>query len=225
MKKLIVLLGMLLPGVLATAQSSYSEHQIGAGIRKGDTLFSLFAGAANPIDSAAFSLDINDTHEEMKWGGTGVQYGMSVFYFVHDFIGIGLEASGVNSTYAQKWMGNTQYKTSTDLWNGMIVGRLNINPYQTVRVYVPAGVGLTWAQNRWRTDAGQRAPTEKGLSYGYFVGVGIESNFRGQDKSVGLEVRYNGFGADLDNRLAGAVIHGKRKLEYLSVLVKLNYRF
>ncbi|MBP5403886.1 MAG: porin family protein [Elusimicrobiaceae bacterium] len=225
MKKIIVLLSVLFLTGLANAQNAYTEHEIDVGIRQGDTLFSLFVGGATPMAANAFNVDINDTHEEMKWGKMGVQYGVSVFYFVHDFVGVGLEASGVNSTYAQKWIGNTQYKTATDLWNGMILGRININPYQPVRVYVPAGVGLTWARNRWETNDGQESPIEKSLSYGYFVGLGIETNFRGKDKSIGLEVRYSGFGADLDNRLAGAIIREKNKLEYLSILLKLNYRF
>ena len=225
MKKIIVLLGVLFVAALAKAQNAYNEHEINAGIRQGDTLFSVFVGGATPMDADALKVDLNGQREEMKWGKMGVQYGVSVFYFVHDFFGVGLEASGVNSTYAEKWIGNTQYKTATDLWNGMILGRININPYQPVRVYVPAGVGLTWARNRWETDDGQKAPIEKSLSYGYFVGVGIETNFRREDKSVGLEVRYNGLGADLDNRLAGATIREKNNLAYLSVLLKLNYRF
>ena len=215
---------VLCAAMFARAQSAYSEHIIEEGIRRGDTLFSLFAGGASPTN-ATFDVNVSGKSEEMKWGKTGVEYGVSILYFVHDYVGFGLEASGMNSTYARKWIGNTEYKTATDLWNGMIVGRLNFNPYQSVRMYLPVGLGLTWARNRWKTNDDQTSPTEKSLSYGYFVGIGLETNFDGLDKSVGVEVRYNGFGADLDNRLGVARMNGKHQMEYVSVLFKLSYRF
>lgn len=224
MKKIVIVLISLLAAATVRAQSAYSEHVIDKGIGRGDRLFSLFVGGANPMGSNSFNIEAATTKQDVKWGKTGVMYGVSILQFVHDFVGVGLEASGTNTTYAQTWVDGASYKTATSLWSGMVTGRLNLNPYQTVRVYVPAGVGLTYARNRWRID-GANADVEKSLSYGYFVGMGVETNFNGPDKGVGVEVRYHGFGADLDNHAGGTNIHGKKQLGYLAVLLKMNYRF
>ena len=223
MKKILLSLGLLFLGLHVGAQSFYSEHVVRAGIAPEDVLFSVFLGSGQPMGSSAFT--VKGTDQTLGWGKTGVEYGASIMYFVNAYLGFGLEASGMNTTYAHQWVNNVQYKTATDMWNGKILARLTLNPHHPVRVYVPLGVGLAWARNRWQTDLHQQQPVEKSLSYGYMVGLGLEANVRGPAQSIGVEVRYNGFGADLDTRVDNHFVSNKRPLNYFSLLLKFNYRF
>ncbi len=223
MKKILLSLCLLVLSVYVGAQSAYSEHVIEKGIATEDVLFSVFLGGGQPVGASAFT--VKGTDQTLGWGKTGVEYGMSALYFVNAYLGFGLEISGMNTTYAHQWINNIQYKTATDMWNGKILARLTLNPHQAVRVYVPLGMGLAWARNRWQTDLRQRQPVEKSLSYGYMVGLGVEANVRGPAQSIGAEVRYNGFGADLDSRVDDHFVSNKRPLHYFSFLLKFNYRF
>ena len=223
MKKLLLVACLLFSGLYAGAQSAYSRHSVRAGIAPDEVLFSVFVGSGHPTGSSAFN--VKGTDQTLGWGKTGMEYGMSALYFVNAYLGVGLEISGLNTTYATRWINDVQYKTATDMWNGKILARWTLNPHDSWRVYVPVGFGLAWARNRWRTDLYPDQPVEKSLSYGYMVGLGLEANLRSPAKSIGLEVRYNGFGADLDTRVAQHFVSNKNSLNYFSILLKLNYRF
>ena len=223
MKKILFIACLLFASMWAGAQSAYSRHVVSAAIAPDEVLFSVFLGSGQPMDSSAFN--VKGTNQTLGWGKTGVEYGMSALYFVNAYLGFGLEVSGMNTTYATRWINDIQYKTSTDMWNGKILARLTLNPHNSWRVYVPVGFGLAWARNRWKTDLHSEQPVEKSLSYGYMVGIGLETNVRSPAQSIGVEVRYNGFGADLDTRVAEHFISNKRPLNYFSILLKLNYRF
>ena len=225
MKKILVMGIFLLAGVMGYGQSVYSERLIGPGIEKGDVIFSVLLGGTRPAHAADMHVQGGEVNANVDWGSNGGMYGLSGIYFPNAYLGYGMEINGMDTTYASKQFNTTQIKTAMDVWSAMLSGRLNINPHQSVRLYVPAGVGLSLARSRWReSDTGQSAE-DTYLSVGYFIGAGIETNLNSNDRSIGLEVRYTHFGFDKEQFLGGFKLSGQKNYGYLALLLKLNYRF
>ena len=223
MKKTLCLFLLLGVGLCGYGQSDYSEHTAAPGFAAGDQLFSVFIGMASPRGKSG--VRVGNPGKELAWGDNGVQYGIEGMQFANPYIGYGLEISGMNTTYAAKNVGGVNYRTAMDSWNGLLRLRLNINPYNPVRVYVPVGAGMTYVRSRCYTSASSESSVGHSLSFGYFAGVGLETNWTRSGQSVGLEVRYHGFGFDTDKMLDGQTASGNKNLGYMSVLLKMNYRF
>lgn len=225
MKKILLILGLVCSGLCGYGQSAYSEHIIDTGIEKGDVLFSLLLGGTHPAHHATMQVQGNGINDTVDWGSTGGMYGLSTLYFLNDYVGYGMEVNGMDTTYAVQRVDNVQIKTAMDVWSAMLSGRLNMNPHQSVRLYVPVGAGLSLVRNRWRLPDTNQSAEETYLSLGYFIGAGIETNLNSKDHSIGLEVRYTRFGFDKDQFLDGLRLSGRQGYGYLAVLLKLNYRF
>ena len=224
MKKLSIGLFLcLLSGNSLWSQSSYSEHVISEGIRQGDVLFSVFAGGMRPAHKTGIKASGIDS--ELPWGGTGGQYGVGGVRFFHDYIGFGLELNGANTTYASKMRSGVQFKTAMDVWSTFLTSRININPYHPVRLYVPMGAGLSLARSRWKNVSVDTSDENTDVSLGYFIGACIETNWNSQDQSVGLEVRYSNFGFNKAQYIDKVQLSGQGRYGYLSVVLKLSYRF
>ena len=223
MKKILLL--FLLAGVELTGygQGNYSGLEADPGFAEGKQLFSVFVGLAYPRGTSG--VRVGSDGEELNWGDSGVQYGVEVINFATPYIGYGAELSGMSTTYAVKNVTGTNYKNVMDLWNGMLRLRLNINPYNRVRVYVPAGGGMTYARSRCYASTQQESNVGRSVSFGYFVGIGLETDWARSGQSVGLEVRYHGFEFDTDKIVDGQTANGNKNYGYMSVLLKLNYRF
>lgn len=223
MKKLFVFLFCISAGLFGYGQSDYAEHTVSPGFQAGDQLFSVFIGMATPRGkSGAY---VGSSNEELAWGDNGVQYGFEWYYFTNPYVGYGFEIGGMNTAYAAKQVNAVRYRTAMDLWNGMLSLRFNLNPYDTVRFYVPVGGGMTYARSRCYMNTQKQSEVGRDVSFGYFAGLGAEMNWHGADKAVGLEMRYHGFGFDTDKLLDGRPASGNKNYGYFSVLLKLNYRF
>ena len=221
------------------------DHQIEQGITRGDNMVSVLLGAGFPLgDSGITAYD--DAKEEslgkLDWGDPGVQYGLSVMTFLTDYLGLGLEISGMNTSKAEKNSSGTydsvdykaKYETKMNLFNVMLTARINANPEQRTRVYIPLGIGVTSAKGtvKFAVEVPEYdySETEKysatSASLGYFVGLGVETNLDAANHwSLGAETRYSGFTFDTDKLVEGEKVEGKQHYGYLSVLVKLGYRF
>ena len=223
MKKVLILFFLLSTGLVGYGQSDYSAHNAAPGFATGDRLFSAFVGMASPNGKSG--VRVGNPEEELAWGDNGVQYGIEGMAFATPYIGYGLEISGMNTTYAAKKVAEVNYRTAMSLWNGLLRLRLNVNPYHPVRLYIPVGAGMTYARSRCYTNTGSESMVGHSLSFGYFAGLGLETDWSRAGQSVGLEVRYHGFAFDTDKLLDGRPASGNKNYGYLSVLLKLNYRF
>ena len=238
MKKLwlAVLIGLMcvIPGA-ADAQ----------GIKAGDQTVSVFLGGAAPLqDSGVYSEDVlGDSvgNEELAWGDSSVSYGVQYMYAVSDYFAFGLEYMGNNfeeSDYersfffdARNW-GKEELESKMDLNSFMVAGRFTANPGNKIRFYVPFGLGLTSAKatldiesklmtggSLLRDDASDSASS---TSFSYYLGVGIEGDIN-ENWLWGAEARYSGFTFDYDKFDNSNL--GKKDLSYMSILLKLSYKF
>lgn len=226
-RNLVAICFLLLVGMVGYAQSEYSSHVIEKGIEKGDTLFSLFAGPAFPLNKSGIKVESDLGMKELEWGNTGTQYGFSVLQFINSYLGAGVEVSGMTTAHASKWVDDEKLKTSMNLINAMLTARVNVNPHNPVRFYIPFGAGITSAQGKVKVaDSDEASIKARTNSFGYFVGAGLETNLGSKGGAIGIETRYTGFRFNTDKfGDDGEKIAGKRNYRYLSVLLKLSYRF
>ena len=114
----------------------------------------------------------------------------------------------------------------------MLSARFTANPSDLIRLYIPAGFGLTVAQQHMmiKKYGLDYTRTATDASLGYFVGAGFEFDL-GRDSgwAVGFETRYNVFSFDTEKltRNAPAAIQGDghRHLSYMSFHVQINKHF
>ena len=218
-----------------------NKHIVESGITQGDNMFSFMLGGAFPLGDSG--VDVEESSKP-KWGGNGLEYGLSYLYFVNEYLGLGVEIRGMNTANASKRYSGSLgygtyselYKTKMDLFNFMITGRLNANPHEKARVYFPFGFGLTSARGTFKVDgfaSGGGSFVRYNESYkattsslGYFIGVGAETNLDDANNwTFGAELRYNGFTFDTDKLVPDTKLNGKQHYGYMSLLLKLGYRF
>ncbi len=230
MKKLAVFAVLL--GIFFGFASSVKAK----GIEAGTQLVSGYLGALAPLQDAGMDdmyfydgshlFKIND----LDWGDSGVGFGASYLYFLSDYFGVGGEVSGGAFSEAEyelhSFNGRSTFKSSMNTFNLMAVGRLNVNPQNRVRVYVPFGVGLTSAKGKIKLEswAGNESVDGSSSSFGYFVGAGVEADLGQSNWVVGGEIRYQGFRFDLGKYDIEGV-SGTKNYSYLSILAKVGYKF
>lgn len=234
MKKLVALAAVL--GLLAV----YMPSAKAAGIEAGQSMVSLTGGVAIPAQKSGVKIeDDGVTYGELYWGNTGGQFGLSYMYFVHEYIGVGLELN--DAFFGEKeqtivsipGVGKDSFKSKMNTFNAMVTARVNANPKNSLRVYVPFGLGLTHAKGKikeiWNdfydpADSGSESYSSSNNSFGWFVGLGAEADVT-DHFALGAEVRYAGFRVDTDKYDDEGSVNGKKNYGYTSILVKASYRF
>lgn len=234
MKKLLVVAVMF--GLLAV----YAPSAKAAGIEAGQHMVSLTGGVAIPAQKSGVKIQDEDDVEltELSWGKVGGQFGLSYMYFVHEYVGVGLELNDAFFGEKEKAVdfagfGKDAFKSKMNTFNAMVTARVNANPQSNVRVYVPFGLGLTHAKGKIKekwTDYVDPADNESETyssstnSFGWFVGLGAEADLT-DNWALGAEVRYTGFRFDTDKYDDDGDVNGKKNYGYTSILVKASYRF
>lgn len=214
MKKILIICAFLLAQLPAAAQQTY-------GIEQGDTQLSGFVGGSFPTNKYDVEEDFGD---DLDWADDGVSLGGQVMYFANPYLGIGAELSGSFFDYAETpsyfradngtlWRGKLETRMQTV--HLMAAARVNINPANRFRVYIPGGIGAAFSRGEMRFG---RLMEEKETSTGfaYYIGLGAEFAIKPQ-LIVGGEVRYTGF----DFKAFGE----RYDLQYASVLAKVAYKF
>ena len=231
MKKLVSVVAIL--GLLAV----YMPSAKAAGIEAGQQMISLTGGVAFPAQKSGVKIEDDDVEVgELPWGNVGGQFGLSYMYFVHEYVGVGLELSDSffgnktkNFTYEE---GKDSFKSKLNAFSAMLTARVNANPADKYRIYVPFGLGLTHAKGKikekWTDyndpeDNESDSYTSANNSFGYFIGLGAEADLN-DNWALGAEVRYTGFRFNTD-KYDDNDVNGKKNYGYTSILVKASYRF
>ena len=211
MKKLL-LLCTLLVSVPAFAQDYYGLQEY--GLRKNTTRIEFYGGMVLPQD------DWSHDGQNINLGNTGWTAGIG---FTRNIIPV--FSLGVDGNYAQLGDGDTfisggqESYYRTGIATGLITGRVNFFPSQATRLYVPFGVGVGHMFARQKFDDGSHKTTSC-TDLAQMLGVGLEFDI---DETVifGVEGRYYLVEADSDFKDA----FGKSRYHYLTVMLKLGYRF
>lgn len=174
--------------------------------------------------------------DTLDWGDGGALLGASFLTFPTPYVGLGVAIAGTGFQDSEVGMWGPygsglryEYKTSMALFDAMFIGRFNLNPRDSLRFYVPWGVGLTSARGEYKMtgymlDMRFYEETHHGYtsSLGWYAGLGAELEL---DSLVGgLEMRYQAFEFD-KSHFGIDGYSGREHYSYLSLLLSIGYKF
>lgn len=220
MKKIVLTLVVILFSIPAFAQLEQGQHML--GIR---------AGIGFQLNNAGISYGPGGGTAD--WGTLGADAALSYYYLATPYVGVGAEISYGSFNGGDLTNVGTHHEVTddTNLYSFMLSARLTPNPEQRFRFYVPLGVGLVTATQDLDIDYHSTRYQKKATdnSFGWFVGLGLESDIGHKGWSWGVEMRYSAFWYN-SNKLANGApdsiqADGKRRLDYMTFMLRVNKRF
>lgn len=218
MKKIIFSVVVLFLSWPVFAQLPQGQHMIGGRL-----------GLGFQLENSGVSYT---PYNRVDWGTLGVDYGLSYYYFLTDYVGVGADVSYGDYEGGDFFVSSEKVDDRTKIFNTMLSARFTANPSDSFRLYMPIGLGITTAQQKLHIDDSGVQYDKKATdtSFGWFVGAGFEFDLgRYSGWSMGFETRYHAFRFDTDRltRDAPAPIHGdgNRRLSYMSFQLRVNKRF
>lgn len=200
------------------------------GIQTGDQTVSVFLGGAAPTNESGIKMEYAaDRYEELDWGDAAVSYGVQYMYAVSPYFAFGGEFNGNNFDNADyevySFLGYDKWESKMDVYNFMAAGRFTANPQSNTRFYIPFGLGIASAKGTiTKTDNGRSQDIDgTSTSFAYYVGLGLEGNLN-ENWILGAEARYQGFQFD-NGKYDVDELSGKEDLGFVSVMLKLSYKF
>ena len=220
MKKLFFIIGLFLLSLPSFAQIQAGQQMIDLKLDLG------FQLQNSGITYSAYG-------DRADWGTLGVEAGISYYYFLTDYFGLGGELSygdfegGGDLSFSS----SNNIDDKTKLFSAMLTGRLNITPQSRVRFYFPFGIGLVAANQdvyiKYSSIEFKNKKTDTSL--GLFIGAGLEFDVGQNGWGWGLETRYNTFWYDTEklvrNSPASIYGDGNRRYEYWTFQLHINKRF
>lgn len=200
------------------------------GIEAGDQTVSVFLGGASPVNESGVKVEYAaDRYEELDWGDAGVSYGVQYMYTLTPYFAFGAEYNGNNFDDAEydvySMFGHEKWESKMAVHNFMAAGRFTVNPQANTRFYIPFGLGLASAKSTITKSYNGASEDVDGTttSFAYYVGVGLEGNLN-ENWILGAEARYQGFRFD-NGKYDVDEVSGKEDLGFVSVMLKLSYKF
>lgn len=211
-------------------------------LQKGDQMVSGFVGAGGALGNSGVKTTsqlTGNATDTLDWGDESVSYGVQYLYALSPYFAIGAEYNGNRfdgSTYEEySYWGSPKEQEiidpDMDVHNFMAAGRFTFNPGAKTRVYIPFGVGVARAKATLdysldKVNGGVLQHTsgsqdESNTSFTYYVGLGVESHFS-PHWLWGLEARYQAFEFDYGKFNDE---WNKKTLDYVSILLKVGYKF
>ena len=218
--------------VLAAVLVFFPAKIFGQGIESGQSMVSLYGGLGSAMEKSDMEID----GKRFAWGNVGAELGLSYLYFPSSYLGLGVDlhyagfqGSDTLEDVPGWWYWHT-FESDFEMHTFQIMGagRLNINPQSSVRLYVPFGAGVVFAQGRmdYKWDGYcEYTQTDTNTSLGWYAGIGIEFDTN-ERFAFGLEARYNSFRYDyngLASDVGGDVVGKNTNHDYVSLL--LSFRF
>ena len=205
-----------------------SPRNTGAvGIEEGNWLVSLYGGAGTYLTGKThINYTTIDADRVILWSA-----GISGIYFINRYLGfgIGLELDQAPETdrkghesYSKSYREFGTVESKVSLQKALLLGRLNLNPAHSARLYVPFGLGYAYIKDKQKNQgvilngyssyniSCDRTKTDTTLVY--FAGLGLEFDLT-ERVSLGLEGRYNMFKYDDES------------FTYINGLAKVNIKF
>lgn len=211
-------------------------------LQKGDQMVSAmvgFGGALGNSGVKAYSELTDRPTDNLDWGDESVSYGVQYMYALSPYFAFGAEYNGNRfdgATYEEYFYWGSPKEQETidpdmDVHNFMAVGRFTFNPAAKTRIYIPFGLGVASAKATLdysldKVSGGtlhhwEGSQNERTTSFTYYIGLGLESHLSTQ-WLWGLEARYQAFEFDYGKFNDE---WNKKTLDYISVLLKVSYKF
>ncbi len=203
---------------------------IDQGIDKGMTHLSLLGGVAVP--ASEYKTDGLINGEKLEYGSAAGAYGIQIMHYIAPAFGLGIEFNGQNYSDAEQsisiiGVGKEEQKSSSDIYQFMLAGKVNFAPAAKTRLYLPFGVGfarytlnlegIEYDAFGVQVDSGKAHRTSTKPSF--YAGLGVETDLN-DIFILGFEARYNGFWIDkekFDNET--------KYLSNVNLMLKLGVKF
>jgi len=217
MKKIIFSLAILLCYAPSWAQLAQGQHMVGGRL-----------GLGFQLENSGISYTDSD---RVDWGTLGVDYGLSYYCLITNHIGLGADISYGDFEGGELFKSSEEVDDKTHLFNAMLSARFTANPSGKFRLYIPAGIGITTAQQDIHIDKYGVKYDKKATdtSIAWFAGAGLEFDLGSNGWSMGLEARYHTFRFDTEkltrNAPASVTGDGNRRLSYLLFQLLISKRF
>lgn len=226
MKK-IAMIGVWI-GMFLFPVTSFSQ-----GIEAGDSMFSLYGGFGSATQKSGMEID----GKNISWGNLGAELGLSYLYFPSDYLGLGMDMRYAGFRGSENvedvpgwWHWHTlESKFNMDTFHVMGAGRINLNPYANVRVYIPFGAGIVFSSAEmeyWWDDRVMDKVDRSDSSLGWYAGLGIEFDLTDR-LAWGLEGRYNSFRYDyrpLVDHVGGKALKDDMEHNYVSLVISIHFK-
>lgn len=178
--------------------------KLDAGIHPSEWMISVYGGAGSYLAGEIPSYNNISTKKTLVGSG-----GLSGLYFINNYWGFGgaIEMDVTTKTQDSYYYSNSRSISESSrlsLSKLMLMGRLNINPVHSTRLYIPFGVGITslkekrknktWSRNEETYQSLYKEDNQNftDTTFIYFGGMGLEFDLT-NNVSLGLEGRYNRF--------------------------------
>lgn len=202
-----------------------------AQLEQGEQMVSLRGGLGFQLNNSGISY--TPYGGTVDWGTLGGDLALSYHYFTNPYIGVGAEISRAHfsGNDLANVGSNHEAEDTTVLYNFMLATRFTANPENRFRIYMPLGAGLVSARQELKINYHNLHHTQKATdnTFGWFIGLGLESDIGQNGWSWGFETRYNAYWFDTDklvkNAPAGIEADGKRRLEYMTFSLRVSKRF
>ena len=203
------------------------------GMEGGESLFGAYLGLGSALQKSGMEVDGKD----LSWGNVGAEFGLSYLYFPSAYVGIGaalqlgaFQGSQSTEDVPGRWRWHT-FKTDFEMVNQelMGIGRINLNPSSSVRLYIPFGAGVVLSKASMRytwDDYWKEEEEDYNFSFGWYAGIGVEFE-QSERFSWGLEARYNSFKYDYSElaSFVGGHVSGKdTQRDYVSLVATFHFK-
>lgn len=196
MKKLLSVLAIF----LATASFAGIDY----GLDAGATRLGIFGGMSTPM------ADWNMGASDAKAGKAGPAFGVEFVRNITSVFALGFEVG--YASYPSNAF-NDALSIKSSVFNGSVLGRINLFPSAPTRIYIPFGAGLNYFKAE-TSVGGEGTNTAPGLT----AGLGIEFDL-GPDFVLGVESRYTQIFLNKDD------FGDNDAFSALSAVVKLGMKF
>lgn len=225
MKKILVLLAVL-------GMCFFSGQSRAQGIESGQSAIDFYLGVGSALQKSGMEVD----GQNLSWGNVGGDAGLSYLFFPTPYLGLGADihfAGFQGSESFEEVPGWRHWHTlETDFEMGTIhvmgIGRININPGSSVRLYIPFGAGVALSKSsmtyRW-DDYDVYKAENSDSSFSWYAGIGLEFETNNR-YTWGIEARYNAFEhnyEDLTPLVHGHIVNTNPERNYVSLVFKAQF--
>ncbi len=225
MKKILMLLIMV--GMCFCSGKSMAQ-----GIEGGESVANFYMGLGSALQKSGMEVD----GQNLSWGNIGGDAGLSYLYFVSPYLGLGadihyagFQGSESFEDVPGRWYWHT-FETDFEMHTMHImgIGRINLNPGSSLRLYIPFGAGIALSEGRMRykwDDYDMYQAESYDSSFSWYAGIGLEFETN-NNVTWGIEARYNAFEhnyQDLTYLVGGHVVDTNPERNYVSLVFKAQF--
>lgn len=170
--------------------------------------------------AAGETISYNKDNQSDRYGTNGFAADVTLLKNMNDYLSLGLDYAMLHPRGKTHGEGaEKRHYHGMYTHNISLAGKLTLNPWNTVEVYMPMGIGMTNARMKTVTNSLYENESKWGASF--YAGLGAQYNVTCW-MFAGLEYRYS-YAFISDKDLTG--FHKDRNLQFHTLMVRMGLRF